>query len=42
MRYQAASLDARGLAIYRGNLYMTSSYAAEPNNNMDYWPYNAW
>ena len=42
LRYQAASLDARGVALYGGQLYLTSSWLAEPNQNMDKYPATPW
>ena len=42
LRYQAGSLDLRGVGMYGSQVFMTSSYAAEPNRNMDRAPYTPW
>lgn len=42
LRYQAGSLDLRGVGIYGSQVFMTSSFVAEPNRNMDRAPYTPW
>lgn len=42
-RYQVGSLDLRGLTLWGSQLYVTSSFTAEPNRNMDDLPgYTPW
>lgn len=41
-RYQAGSMDLRGVTLLGSQLYVTSSYVVEPNRNMDKPSYTPW
>ena len=41
-RYQAGSMDLRGVTLQGNQLYVTSSYVVEPNRNMEKPSYTPW
>jgi hypothetical protein len=41
-RYQAGTYDSRALTMWGGELFMSSSWIAEPNENGNVYPYTPW
>ena len=42
-RYQVATMDVRGVGVYNGRLFVTSSYLVEPNrDDEDVGGYQPW